>query len=237
MELIINGQSVQFPTSLSEITLKQKIDFQEQHGNTLAEMAKSISDMPDSLEKELEMAQFHYEQMFRTMSFFSGFSIEELKASEFIDKMSGIHFAAIDALLMQEQELPFEQEFTWKGEIWTLASPELKNGDKLTFGEFIDSKQIIKTMIDLGKNRWECLIPLAAIFLRKQNEAYEESFLYENSERLKLMEELPLDIALQVGFFLTSSIHMLANTFQYSLSQELKMPESTPQNTLKLGDG
>ncbi len=226
MRVQINEDWVVIPSSIDEITLKQRIDFQEQHGNLLIQMAESINSIEDEFERELESTQFQFEKMFRTFSFFSGVSLEVLKESEFIDKIAAIYYANLAGLLEQEEAFEPKTSFIWKDAEWVLASPELKHGDKMTFGELIDSKQMIQNMVNLGKNRWECLLPLCAIFLRRKDEAYQESFLYDGSERLELMESLPLDIALQVAFFLKVSLSIYTDTFQFFTNLESSKTEN-----------
>lgn len=229
MRLQINNKEVNIPSSLSEITLRQRIDYQSVHGDLLAEMQKSILETKDDEIRELELIELQFERMFRTVSFFTGFSVESLKESEYVDTLFNIYISSIDRVFEDEQQewKDMKYDFVWEGEEWELHTPELKNGDRMTFGEFIDSKQMIQSMVGLGRNRWECLVPLCAIFLRKKGEPYKESFLYEDSERLRLMENLPLDIALQVGFFLSSSLTIFRKTFQSFSSPEQKMQEVT----------
>jgi hypothetical protein len=56
MQVQINDKTFTFPSSLSEFTLGQRIDFQEQYGNELDEMLKSIIEMPEGIDKDLEVA-------------------------------------------------------------------------------------------------------------------------------------------------------------------------------------
>lgn len=218
MKILINDKEVIFPSSLGEMTLKQRIEFQNTHGDLLETMYKSIQEIEDPDDQEIELAEFRIEAAIRGVSFFTGISVEDLKQAESLNKLLTYYTSSLAVVFEEENKLlenP-KTEFTWRGEAWHLHVPELKNGDKLTFGEFIDSKQIIQNMVKLGKNRWECLIPLAAIYLKKEGEIYQESFLYEGSERLALMEELPMDIALHVGFFLSNSLSLFIQTFQSS---------------------
>lgn len=231
MRIQINDTQVTIPSSLREITLRQRIDFQSQYGNELDLMSKSISEIEDEQERELEVVQFQFEKMFRTVAFFTKTDVAALKSSSFIEQIAQIYFANLAVIFEEEAELTPVNKFNWQDADWYLAAPELKHGDQMAFGEMIDSKQMIQDMIGLGKNRWECLIPLAAIFLRKEDEPYAEAFLYEDSERLKLMEQLPLDIALQVGFFLISSLNIFTTAFQSLLPQELKEVESMSEVT------
>jgi hypothetical protein len=218
MQVWINDRWINLPSRLRDITLKQRIVFQAEHGNLLDEMYNSIMNIEDLFERELEFAQYQIERMYHTLSFYLNCTIESLKNTEFVSIILACYQASVG--LLQEEEMYIEANglysFEWNKEIWQLHAPELKNGDKMSYGEFLDSKQIIQNMVALGKNRWECLLPLCTVYLRKEGEAYDDTWLIEGSERMKLMESVPLDIALQVGFFLSSSLNMLVSTFQSS---------------------
>lgn len=214
MRIQLNDKEVVIPSSLSEFTLGQRIAFNNQCGQELDEMLQSILAMPDGMDRDLELTEFQMEKMFRTFAFFTGTTPEALKESEFIDDIARIYYASMVTMFEEEQAAELKTEFVWKGEDWELHPPELKHGSKMTFGEFIDSKQLIKDMNDAGKGKWEYMLPLSAIYFRKKGEAYQEEFLYEDSERLQLMNELPMDIVLQVGFFLTSSLNTYLSTLQ-----------------------
>lgn len=215
MQVVINGNQVTIPSSLSEITLGQKIEFQRKYGNIHDEKLKSILEIKDEFEKELELTQFQVEQMFDTFAFFAGVEPQALRESEFVDAVANIYYSCLSELNIEQNIVEPLREFVWKGEMWYLDAPSLKHGDKMTFGEVIDSKQVIQNMIGFGANKWECLVPLASIFLRKKDEAYQESFLYENSERQNLMYGLPFDIALHVAFFLKGSMSLYMKNSRY----------------------
>lgn len=233
MRIKLNDQWINLPSSLSEITLKQRIDFQIQHGNLLDEMAKSILSLEDTEERMLELTQFQFEKMFRSFAFFAGTTVEAVKESEFLDTIANLYYSSLKILFEDEDKLVPKHQFLWNKELWYLQAPELKNGDRMTFGELIDSKQIIQDLSNLGKSQWEALLPLCCIYLKRKDEIYEESFLYEDSDRMKLMEMLPLDIALQVGFFLSGSLNMFMKTSPFLNPQGLKTPERISKNTLK----
>lgn len=216
MRVKVNDKEVIIPSSLSEITIGQRIEFYNQYGRQLDEMLDSIQQMKDDEFKELELIEWHNEKMYRTFAFFANTTPEALKQSKFIDEVGNLYYACLHVLLEEEKELEFKREFIWKGETWELAEPKLKQDDRMTFGEMIDSKQIVKDMIELGRGKWEYMVRLCAIYLRKKGEPYDESMVYEDSDRLKQMNELPMDIALQVGFFLSSSMNFLINTLTSS---------------------
>ena len=222
MRILINDKEVVFPSSLSEYTLGQRIAFQQEHGELLDKMLESILAMEDEVEKELEMMNFHLEKMFRTFAFFAGCTVEAVKEDKFIDDVSNIYHSCLQVLFEEEKNMDLQQSFAWKDEEWVIAAPELKHGDRMKFGEFIDAKQTIKNMADLGRDKWEAMLPLCAIYLRKKDEPYKQEFLYEGSDRMEEMKKLPMNIAMQVGFFLNSIQNFYLNTLQSFGSPERK---------------
>lgn len=214
MRILVNDKEVLFPSSLSEITLGQRIAFHKEHGELLDKMLESIQEMKDEFEKELEMVNFQLEKMFRTFAFFAGCTVEAVKEDKFVEDVATIYYSCLQVLFEEEKNMELERSFAWKDEEWVIDAPELKHGDKRKFGEFIDAKQTVKDMHDLGMGKWEAMLPLCAIYLRKKDEPYKEEFLYEDSERIKLMRELPMNIAVQVGFFLNSILNFYMNTLQ-----------------------
>lgn len=237
MKVFVNNTEVTLPTSLSEITLGQRIAYHQQYGADLDKMAASILNMPDGLEKELEIVEFHFEKMFRTFAFFTGTTVDSLKESKFIDDIATIYHASLATLVEDEESMEPQYEFTWKGEVWTIHPPELMNGSQMKFGAFIDSKQVVKDMAELGRGKWEYMLPLCAIFLQKKGEEYTEDMLYEGSDRLKLMEDLPMDIAAQVGFFLTDTLNFYISTLRSSGSPEPKEEDRIPKSTTTVTAG
>lgn len=227
MRVTINNKEVIIPSSLSEFTLGQRIDFHNQHGRLLDEMLESIQQMEDEYFRELELIQWRMELMYRTFAFFTGTTVEALKESAFVDEISRIYHASLAVLLEEEENVELQQQFFWKDEEWQLSPPELKQDSPMKFGEVIDAKQIVKDMVELGRGKWEYMLRLCAIFFRKKGEPYDESFVYEDSDRLKLMLELPMNIAMQVGFFLSGLINISMKPLTSSGSREPSLAEST----------
>lgn len=237
MRLQINDTEVVIPSSLAEFTLGQRIDFHRQYGEELERMAGDIAEMEDGPEKEIELMHFHFEQMFRTFAFFANTTPEALKESAFIDDIANIYHAHLATLFAEEKDITLKEEYLWNGEVWHLHAPQLMQGSKITFGQFIDSKQLIQDTIELGKGKWEYLPKICAIYLTKAGEEYSEEFLYEGSERVELMRSLPMDIALAVGFFLSSSLNTCISTFQSSSLRASRGEANTARSISHAGDG
>lgn len=198
MRISINDIEILIPGTLAEYKLSQRIDFQKEHGHLLEEMVKSILLMPDDLDREIEFAELQLEICYRGFSFWSGIDLDVLKEYEDRAALAAVYMAATKSI--DEYKIPsLVTSYQWDGVTWLLPTPDLKRGSKLTFGEFIDSKSMIKDSIATGRNKWETIKYLAAIYLRREGEHFEESFLFDGSDRLKLMGELPLDIAIIIG--------------------------------------
>lgn len=224
MRILINDKEVLFPSSLSEYTLGQRIAFHKEHGELLDKMLESILAMEDELKREVELVEFHFEKMCRTVAFFSGFSLEAIKETQYLEDVERYYRSSIAVLFEDEEREKSEPKlsFVWNGEEWELPEPEIKNGSKTKFGEFIDGKQTVNNMIDLGYGKWEAMLALCAIYLRKKGEPYKQEFLYEGSERMELMKQLPMNIATQVGFFLNRCLSFYINISLSSGNPELK---------------
>lgn len=216
MKILLNDNEVIFPTSLSQITLGQRIAFQNQHGNELDAMLDSILKMPEGFLKKLEEEQFIYEKMCRTFAFFAGTTVEAVKESEFLETIMEVYYSCLAVLFEDEANQELQKEFSFNGEIWEIPTVELEPNGKMKFGEFIDAKQMLKDQHDLATGKWDAMLRLCAVYLRRKGEAYKEEFLWEGSDRMELMKQLPMDIAMQVGFFLTSTMNFSINTLRSS---------------------
>ncbi len=231
MRIKVNNKEVVFPSSLSEITLHQRIDFHNKHGKVLEEILQSCLKIEDEYIRELELVQFQMEKMYCTFAYFAGTTVDAVKTTEHLGQVATIYNSCLAVLFDEEQKIEHQSEFIWRGEDWVISSPTLNQGSNMKFGEIIDAKQMVKDLIDLGRSNWEALQKLSAIFFRKKGEEYKEEFLYEDSERLKLMAELPMNIALQVGFFLSLLTNSLVNTSLYFKSHGQKEVADIHANT------
>jgi len=216
MRVRINTREITLPDNKSEVTLGQRLDFQTEHGDLLDKMADSISKMEDAPDKEVEVLEFYFEKVFRVFSFFSGVPVDDLRDGRHIDKILFFYNASLAACVEpRDDTLELRGAYTFKGERWELPAPELKQGDPMTFGEVIDPKQMTKDAFTLGLGEWYALLRICAVFLRRPGEPYEEAFLFEGSDRVKMMRDLPLAIAEEVAFFLSRSITSCVSRSMY----------------------
>lgn len=219
MKFEINGVSYDLPTSLSQIPLKQKIAFEAEHGGLLAQMAKSIAGIKDDNEKEMEAVLYQMQVACRSLSFFASIPLEIVEQTN-VDDVYNIYAACFQGLFVQQDAISIENEFDWNGDIWMIDNPAVTTKSKMTFNELIVSKQVVKAMMDMGQGEWQGMPYIAAVFLRKKGEAFSEDLVDGEGERVKLMESLPMDIALGVAFFLLASMNQYIQASQFSAIQE-----------------
>ncbi len=215
MKIIVNDREVNLPISHQEVTIGQVIDFDDQYGREFKERFQKISEIEDDFEMEVELASYNFDLAMTLFAFFAGATVEAVKESrQYVDEIFKIGNDILKPLIYEHPTVDDQQRlFEWNGDIWALPEPLLIHGSPMTFGEFIDAKQLIKDQIEVGVDKLEYLPKICAIFLRRQDEAYAESFLYENSHRLQLMHSLPMDIAAAVSVFFDKLNEFIAESF------------------------
>jgi hypothetical protein len=164
MQLLINDTTVNLPTSPDEVTLGQRMAFYTQHGRTLDEMLNSILQLEEEAQ-EVEFMAWQAERMYCVFSFFSGIDVEVLRACDYQDELVTLYFSFLQGVFDEAAAKP---PFLFSGDEWQLPSPEVKQGSAMTFGEFIDAKQVIQDIAASGGGKVDILHPLTAIFLKKK---------------------------------------------------------------------
>lgn len=227
MQININGINYTLPSSLMAITLQQRIDFDNTYGKTIREKLLKIVDIDDPIVKENEFTGYHMELACKTLAFFANIPLQIVENTDIRQVLLVYHNTmknfSEDVDFSNRDHQP-EYQFTWNGEQWKIAEPELTNNSTMTFGEFITAKQVVQDLIEYGNEKYVALLKLCCVYCRKVGEAFNESFLDEQSERYNLMQTLPLQYALNVGFFLADSMNTWISTFLSSGKAEAKVP-------------
>lgn len=212
MEFKYRSKKYQFPSSLEEIKLADRIEFDQQYGSEIERLRNETYKTDDAgkllpVDDQL-VESFNLQIAIMNFSFFTGISMDEIKAHVPINQVAAIFFACFQELYIQHEEIQLQEYYDWNGEKWYIENPELSFESTMTFNELITSKQIVKQVHEMGAGNWEAVRSVAAVFLRKKDEVFDEKWLVPGSARLKMMDELPMNIALHVGFFLQSSISL-----------------------------
>lgn len=240
MFIQIEGNEYFIPSSLLDITLQERLDFDQLYGNKLREQLQKIQEMKEGILKEMEFTEYHLSLCCKTISHFCKIQIDIIERTDVEQLLSLYHHfmqqLSADVNFSETEHVP-KKEILWKSDKWIIAPPELKHNSRMTTGEFVDSKQVVQNMFELGQEKWGSLLPLCCIYLRKEGEEYSELMMQEGSERYELMKTLPLQHALEVGFFLSSSMHLFLLTFQSFKKADSAQLIVTKESTSKTGDG
>ena len=226
MKFTYKNTTYNFPTALGDISLRQRIDFDKTYSKEIQDRKNEIFKKDDNGKDlpfdELESMLFNIEIAVKNFSFFTGISLEEVQNKIPIESVLTIYHTCFKELYEQQDKITLEDSYLWNDEFWFIEKPALNYQSQITFNELIVSKQIVKQMHDLGAGHWEAMPYLAAIFLKRENEVFDESWLAPDSERVKMMYDLPMDIAIAVAFFLQISMSLYTKTLAFSEAEELE---------------
>ena len=220
MKFIYKESEYDVPTSLSQIKLRQKIEFDNLYSEKIEALKNEVFGDENKEVSDLDSMLLTFSVAAMNFSFFSGIPLEEVEQNIAVDDVLNIYYSCFYQLFQQEDELEIQPEYLWNDEFWKLESPELTFESKITFNEFITSKQIVKQMSELASGHWESLPYLACVYLKREDESFEEKWLAPGSERMEMMLDLPMDIAVAVAFFLQSSMSMYLKTLASSQEEE-----------------
>lgn len=220
MKFIYKESEYDVPTSLSQIKLRQKIEFDNLYSEKIEALKNEVFGDENKEVSDLDSMLLTFSVAAMNFSFFSGIPLEEVEQNIAVDDVLNIYYSCFYQLFQQEEELELQPEYLWNDEFWKLESPELTFESKITFNEFITSKQIVKEMSELASGHWESLPYLACVYLKREDESFEEKWLAPGSERMEMMLDLPMDIAVAVAFFLQSSMSMYLKTLASSQEEE-----------------
>lgn len=222
MKFIYKDSEYEVPTSLSQIKLRQKIEFDNLYGEKIEALKNEVFGDENKEVSDLDSMLLTFSVAAMNFSFFTGIPLEEVEKNIAVDDVLNIYYSCFYQLFQQEDELEIQPEYLWNDEFWKLESPELTFESKITFNEFITSKQIVKQMSELASGHWESLPYLACVYLKREDESFEEKWLAPGSERMEMMLDLPMDIAFAVAFFLQSSMSMYLKTLASSQEEEVE---------------
>lgn len=147
-----------------------------------------------SYRKPVLLTGNHVKRAYYTKSFFDGVDIGELRNTLFVDDCLKWYATEFGPLMDNAEVCTSWNDMQLTAAAITPTSP-------ITFGEFIDAKMLTQAASNSEQNKWALVQYIAAIFLRDEGEDYNDLFTDENSDRFKLMADLPMNVAIAVGQF------------------------------------
>lgn len=227
MKLLVNDIEKNIPFELAGITLGQFIEYYDKYGRELDVKLDELigktyeSQEEKELNQELDINTHIDEECIAWVSYWTGFSFEDIKDKPDILPVLS-EYRKFREKLKQSEDLAktLSGLIEWDGDKWEVQDYTVNPSSSMTFNEIITSKEIIRQIHALGKKKWDALPYLCAIFLRKVDEPFSDDFLKDGSERMKLMQSLPMNYAIQVAFFLSSCVNTWRDISQYLKEEE-----------------
>lgn len=221
MVLVINGVSHNIPTTVSELTLGQFIEYYNAYGKKLDEEFNLLagSKEEDAITRELNLYQQVDKEALCWFTHFTGFDFFTSTNISLVEIITAYHVLRQEIKNSEVAEVNFPVQVQFNNETFVLSDYKINPESSMTFSELLTGKEIIRQILKLGAGKWEALQYLCAIYLRKESEAFTDSLV---KERLPVMLALPLNEALKVSFFLTCSINTFKKHFLY-LHQEMEV--------------
>lgn len=227
MLIEINGEKINVPSDLSNISLGKFIEWYETYGRNLDDKLGDIYEKKydDELQQAFAIEDHLFEEAIAWYSFFTGFDFSTIKELPIAPQLLNQYCILRELLNQSENETQAGMvEVDWNGEEWAIQDWRVDAKSTMSFNEIITSKETIRQISQIGLGKWDALIYLSAIFFRKKGEPFTDELIFEDGERIELMKSLPMNYAMMVAFFLKNCVNTWKNTFQSSAQ---KAPEKS----------
>lgn len=225
MQFVVNNIAHEIPLNLPDITLGRFVDYYDKHGRELdKKLGEIINRKPiKESQEEDDKEDFNFSRQkaiddhldneaIAWISFWTEAGYDDIKDTPKIIPLLNQYRTLRAALNETEQEKIFPLEIMWHGDEWGIQDYTVNASSAMDFNEIITSKEIIRQIHAVGKGRWDALPYLCAVFFRKKDEVFSDALIIEEGERMKLMNELPMQYALKVSFFLKNCASIWRST-------------------------
>lgn len=219
MDFNWKGKTYSLPVTLNQVTVRQRIEFDAQYRSEIVQLQENVFRKDEEGNEldvdEMDVSLLNVSVAAMNLSFFTGIPMSEIDSEMSVDDVMNLYFSCFHQLYEEQENIQLQEEYLFMDDFWKIEPPVLSHESKITFNELITSKQVIKQMQELSAGKWDAIPILAAIYLKKEGEVFNESWLSLGSERLEMMYNLPMDIALAVAFFLQNSMDQFLKTSVY----------------------
>ena len=200
--------TVQWYTDLLQI-IKKHTKSAELKENYIEETYKDN----DYYEKILQDAEFENEMLLNQdiFSYVTGMKKENVKKTKIEDVNK-----VLDVInyLTKEYEPQGINSFDFEGETYYFPKEFLKDN---TFGDFIETTQLEKSVEQFTNGRFDVLPQQMAILCRRHGEEFDDELIPEKTEKFK---KLTMDKVFEFAFFLTNQNQKLLRLFSmYSVKK------------------
>lgn len=212
---------VKLPANSDELKLIHWIGFFRTYGAELDRAYATLPEMEEGPFKQLQMADHNLDRLYSMTAYFLGIHIDEAERIYTIEEVSEFNNTCFSKWFEHEADT-YKDKYTIDGVVYNLPPPELHPGSTMTFGEFIDSKVVMQNAKATELSKWELLYQLAAIFLRKDGEAYNDSFVQEDTQRFKDIGRISIADIHEIGSWFEDLNGFLNENFQIFKDSPIK---------------
>lgn len=213
---------VDIPTQWEDMTLEWYTDLLQiiQKHTTSNELKenhlKKTYEESEFYDKIIKDAEFMNEVLLNQdiFAFLTGLDKESVKSTD-INQVNEV-LSAVE-VLTKEYEPKGINNFEFEGETYYFPSEYLKQN---TFGDFIETTQLDKSIEQYKNGRFDVLPEQMAILCRKEGEQYDDDVIPEKTEKFK---KLSMDKVFEFAFFLSNANQKLVKLFSTSLAKKEKV--------------
>lgn len=198
--IIIDIEDCRFSIQpLSKLTLRNRLEFDIEHGDDLSERSRIVEESKQSEEdKSVALLEVYVDMIQRACSFFGGVPLEEVMKVNVLDIQDLYEkhlrdYVTIKPVTERTQSILIEDRLFW------LPADDLTATSEVKFVEFITAKELGRSFKDTPSDKLTTISYLCTIFLRPEGESFSAKFIDPFSERYELMLDLPLPFVLQVA--------------------------------------
>lgn len=226
MKITINETTYDVPFDPEVIKLSEYIEFYKQHGHVLDKaLDEIVNDKTSSYEDKLNKIDAYTDrEAIAWISFWTGVDLNKIKDTPLILPVLNAYKSLKVLFRITEDEVQFPQTYFWNDAEWEIQDFRVNPASEMSFNEIVTSKEVMRQVYEIADeqkpagNKWTSMPYLCAVFFRKKGEKFTDELIHEGSERMKLINDIPLKYALVVAFFLSSCVHFWKNHLAFSRS-------------------
>lgn len=229
MKILVANTEFNVPSHISEITLRKRIEFDQMFGDGIQEDFNKIEkEIEDEDEKTIALSELYFDRAFKAISFFTGIPIDNLNnvpAEEIVSLFEG-HFKN---LLSVESEDYDNRSFLIDGHVYWLPTVELLPTSRISFNQFITSKEVTRNLSKAPSEKLTALAYIAAIFLKREGDEFTDHDI--EGAVMEELFDLPITTALRIGKWYDHFCNYIAenfSVFKESTKKKKGMVDTTP---------
>lgn len=225
MQLSILNTVVTIPDHVSEVSLRDRIEFDQMYGDeieaVLKELLKENETAKEDEKKVVDLSAVYIDRAQKTVAFFTGIELEQIMTmpiNEVLDLYEN-HFKSLINLQFDQSE---SRSFLLGNEIYWLPESKLNPKSGITFNQIITSKEVTRNLCNSASEKLTALAYLGAIFLKKEGGQFSEEDINIESDVMNQILDLPIEKAINIGDWYDAFTDHIKDNFSVFKSKKKK---------------